>query len=111
MTSNKMIKRIFHSLTSASSDLFRRWGALLILLVLYLAMLGAIYWFFVTREATIGQLILSFLLALAASVLFLIIQTMAARYNHADSRTWTLLGGAARDFWKLLVISLPLVLV
>jgi hypothetical protein len=111
MTSNKVMKRIFHSLTSASSDLYRRWGALLILLVLYLAMLGAIYWFFVTREATIGQLILSFLLALAAPILFLIIQTMAARYNHADSRTWTLLGGAARDFWKLLVISLPLVLV
>jgi hypothetical protein len=106
-----MIKNIFRALTSTSRNLFRRWGALLILLVLYLAMLGAIYWFFVTREATIGQLILSFLLALAAPILFFIIQTMAARYSHENSRAWSLLGGSLRDFWKLLVISLPIILI
>lgn len=106
-----MIKRIFHSFTSAARELFRRWGALLILLVLYLAMLGAIYQFFVTREATVGQLILSLLLALAAPVLFLIVQTMASRYNQGSQRAWALLGGSLRDFWKLLVISLPLILI
>jgi hypothetical protein len=106
-----MIKRIFHPLTSAARELFRRWGTLLILTVLYLVMLGAIYLFFVTREATIGQLILSFLLALAAPILFLVIQTMASRYSHANSRVWALLGGSLRDFWKVLVISLPLVLI
>lgn len=106
-----MIKRIFHSLTSALRELFRRWGALLILLALYLAMLGAIYEFFVTREATVAQLILSLLLALAAPVLFLIIQTMAARYNKGGQRAWALLGGSLRGFWKLLVISLPLIAV
>ena len=105
------MKRIFQAFALASRELFRRWGALLIMIVLYLAMISAIYWFFVTREATIGQLILSFLLALAAPILFLIIQTMAARYNQAKPPLWGLLGGSARDFWKLLVISLPLVLV
>lgn len=106
-----MIKRILNAITSALRELFRRRGALLILVVLYVAMLGAIYWFFVTREATVGQLILSFLLALAAPILFLIIQTMAARYNQESPGTWALLGGSARDFWKLFVISLPLVLI
>jgi len=106
-----MIKTIFHSLTSASRQLLRHWGALLILMVLYLAMLGAIYQFFVTREATVGQLLLSLLLALAAPVLFLIIQTMAARYNQGSQRAWTLLGGSLRDFWKLLVIVAPLILI
>ncbi|MEK6323516.1 MAG: hypothetical protein AABN33_17900 [Acidobacteriota bacterium] len=106
-----MIERIFHALASASRELFRRWGALLILLVLYLGMLGAIYLFFVTREATVGQLLLSLLLALAAPVLFLVIQTMAARYTAGDGRTLPLLGGSLRDFWKLLVISLPLILI
>lgn len=105
-----LLTKILHALVSASHELFRRWGALLILLVLYLAMLGAIYEFFVTREATVGQLILSLLLALAAPVLFLVIQTMAARYNQGSQRTWALLGGSFRDFWKLLVISLPLIL-
>jgi hypothetical protein len=107
----QMLKRIFQSFVSATRELFRRWGALLILIALYFAMLGAIYWFFVTREATIGQLILSFLLALAAPILFLVIQTMAARYNHTNSSAWALLGGALRDFWKLLLISVPVVLV
>ena len=105
------MKRIFHPLTSALRELFRRWGVLLMAVVLYLVMLATIYEFFVTREATIGQLLLSLLLALAAPVLFLVIQTMAARYNQGSQRAWPLLGGSLRDFWKLLVISLPLILV
>jgi hypothetical protein len=106
-----MIKRIFHTLASALRELFRRWGALLILLVLYFAMLFAIYEFIATREATVGQLFLSVLFALAAPVLFLVLQTMAARYNQGSRRAWGLLGGSARDFWRLLVISLPLILI
>ncbi len=106
-----MIKRVFHVFTSAARELFRRWGALLILIVLYLAMLGAIYQFIATREATVGQLLLSVLFALAAPVLFLVIQTMAARYNQGSPRAWTLLGGSLRDFWKLLVIIAPLILI
>ena len=105
------MKRILNAITSASRELFRRWGALLILFLLYLAMLGAIYLFFVSREATIGQLILSLLLALAVPVLFLVIQTMAARYNAGDVRAMKLFGGSLRDFWKLLLISIPLIIV
>jgi len=106
-----MIKRISHALGSSSRELLRRWGSLLVLLALYLAMLGAIYLFFVTREATVGQLALSFALALAAPILFLIIQTMAARYDVGEDRALKLLGGSARDFWKLIVISIPLILI
>jgi hypothetical protein len=106
-----MIKRTFYAFTSAARELFRRWGALLILLVLYLAMLAAVYQFIATREATVGQLFLSVLFALAAPLLFLIIQTMAARYNQGSPRAWALLGGSLRDFWKLLVIIAPLILI
>ena len=74
-------------------------------------MLGAIYLFFVTREATVGQLLLSLMLPIAAPILFLVIQTIAARYNQGSQRAWALLGGSLRDFWKLLVISLPLILI
>lgn len=81
------------------------------MIALHLAMLGAIYMFFVTREATIGQLLLSFLLAIVAPVLFLIIQTMAARYRDDNSDAWRLLANSARYFWKLLVIALPLIVV
>jgi hypothetical protein len=106
-----MMKRIFNALSSATRELFRRWIALLILFLLYLATLGAIYLFFVTREATVGQLILSLLLALAAPVLFLIIQTMAARYGSQGEHAWKLFVGSLRDFWKLLVIAIPLILI
>src|SRR5438309_9134884 len=106
-----MIKRIFNALASAARLLLGDWRALIVLFVLYLAMLGAVYLFFVTREATVGQLILSMLLALAAPVLFLIIQTMAARYSSQGEHAWKLFVGSLRDFWKLLVIAVPLILV
>lgn len=106
-----MIKRMFHALASASRALFCRWRVLIVLFVLYLAMLGAGYQFFVTREATVGQLLLSSLLALAVPVLFLVIQTMAARYNQQNQQPVTLFGRAVRDFWKLLVIAIPLILI
>jgi len=74
-------------------------------------MIGSMYQFIATREATVWQLFLSVLFALAAPVLFLIIQTMAARYNQGSQGAWSLFGGSLRDFWKLLMISLPLVLI
>lgn len=106
-----MIKRILHALASSWRDLLRNWLALIIMFVLYLAMLGAIYLFFVTREATIAQLLLSMLLAIAAPVLFFVIQTMAARYRDEQGHAGRLLETSARDFWKLLVIAVPLILI
>lgn len=106
-----MIKRIFHSLASNSHRLFHNWRVLVVLFVFYLAMIGATYQFFVTREATAGQLFLSALLALAVPVLFLTIQTIAARYSQENQQPASLLGGALRDFWKLLVISIPLIII
>ena len=105
------MKKLLESIISALRELFRKWGALIILLLLYLAMLGATYMFFVTRDATIGLLFLSLLLALVVPLLFLVIQTMTARYNWGSQRAWSLLGGSLRDFWKLLVISLPIILI
>src|SRR3989442_10508289 len=81
-----MINKIFSAIASGSRNLFRNWRVLIILLVLYLAMLGAVYWFIATREATLAQLLLSLLLAVAAPVLFLVIQTIAARHRDSDSR-------------------------
>lgn len=106
-----MIKRISHALASSSRRLFHNSRVLVVLFVFYLAMIGATYQFFVTREATAGQLLLSALLALAVPVLFLTIQTIAARYNEKNQQPAGLLGGALRDFWKLLVISVPLILI
>src|SRR5262249_25465147 len=105
------MKKLVRSLTSASRELFRQWGALIIKLVLYIAMLSSTYWFFVTRESSVGLLLLSLLLAIVVPILFLVIQTMSARYNSGSQSAWSLLGGSLRDFWKLLVISLPVIII
>ncbi|HJZ69275.1 MAG TPA: hypothetical protein VKF81_14220 [Blastocatellia bacterium] len=106
-----MTKKISFAITSSLRKLRHGWRTLIILFVLYLAMLGAVYWFIATREATIAQLLLSLLLVIAAPVLFFVIQTMAARYRDRGEHVWALLGSSLRDFWKLLVIALPLIVI
>ena len=104
-----MIKDVFNAIASAARRLFQNWRALLVLLVLYLAMLGSVYLFFSTREATVAQLLLTLALGIIAPVLWLVIQTMAAWYASED-RAGKLLVRSLADFWKLAIIVLPLVL-
>jgi len=105
-----MIKDVFGALAVATRKLFRNWLALLILLVLYLALLGCFYLFISTREATVGQLLLTVVLGIAAPVLWFVIQGIAARYAGGE-RAGRLLTHSLGSFWKLVLIVLPLVLV
>jgi hypothetical protein len=105
-----MIKQLFSAMTSSSRNLFRNWRALMILVLLYVAMIGAAYLFFATREATLGQLVLTLLVALLAPALFFLIQMTALRLKSPKQRLLSLVGGALRDFWKLFAISLPVIL-
>jgi hypothetical protein len=104
-----MTKEVFNAIGAAIRRLFQSWRALLILLALYLLMLGSVYLFFSTREATVAQLLLTFALGIIAPVLWLVIQTIAVRYASED-RAGKLLAHSLGDFWKLAIIVLPLVL-
>jgi len=105
-----MIKDVFNAIGAATRRLFQSRRALLIMLVLYLAMLGSIYSFFSTREATVAQLLLTFALGIIAPVLWLVIQGMAVRYASED-RGGKLFARALADFWKLAIIVIPVVLI
>lgn len=105
-----MIKDVFNAIGAATRKLFRSWRTLLLLLALYLAMLGSVYLFFSTREATVAQLLLTFALGIVAAVLKLVIQVVAVRYSSED-RAGRLLLRSLADFWKLAIIVLPLFLV
>ena len=105
-----MIKHIFSTIAGSSRELLRNWRALIILLLLYVAMLCAVYLFFATREATVAQLIETFAVGILTPLLFFAIQMMALRYSAPNQRLLSLLGGSLRDSWKLIVISLPLIL-
>ncbi len=106
-----MIKTVFSAISSSARSLFRFWRALIIFFLLYAAMLGAVYLFFAGRETTTAQLLLNVVLALAVPVLFFVLQTMAVRSTNTQGHARTLTAGALRDFWKLLLISLPMIAV
>ncbi|HEX8772799.1 MAG TPA: hypothetical protein VF735_04280 [Pyrinomonadaceae bacterium] len=95
----------------AARRLFGNWRALLVLLALYGAMLSATYFFISGREANLWQVLFTFLLALLVPALFFIIQVIGIRYVEDGFKTKELLSSAMRDFWKLLVVTLPLLLV
>lgn len=95
---------------TAARRLFLNWRALLILLLLYAVMLASLYFFIAVREASVWQVLATFLLAALIPVLFFVIQTIGVRYSERDVRTKDLLRWSVRDFWKLMVATVPLLL-
>ena len=90
--------------------LFGNWRALLSLLLLYAVMLASLYFFISVREASVWQVLATFLLAALVPLIFFVIQRIGVRYVESDVRTKDLLRWSVRDFWKLLVATVPLLL-
>lgn len=93
----------------AARMLFGNWRVLLLLLLLYGALIASLYFFIAVREASVWQVLATFLLAIIAPVLFFIIQTIGVRYVERV-RTRDLLRWSVRDFWKLFVVTVPVLL-
>jgi hypothetical protein len=98
------------SMGRAVGHLFGNWRALVVLLLLYTAMLASLYFFIAVREASLWQVFVTFLLAALVPVLFFIIQVIGVRYVDRGARVGELLRAGVRDFWKLLVVTVPLLL-
>jgi hypothetical protein len=105
-----MVKDIFHSIAAAGQRLFANWAALLISLSMYSALLGSIYLFFTIREATAIQVALNLILPLTAVALFLLIQAMGVSYVRTDVGTAHLMKRLLGDCRRILLVSLPLIL-
>jgi hypothetical protein len=103
-----MIRNVLTAIATATRALLRGWPAGLVMLVLYAALIATVVLFFSTREATLGQVVLSFLLPPFALILFFVLQTMAARFG-VESSVAKLFKGSLRDFWSLVLICIPLV--
>src|SRR5262245_13633723 len=107
-----MIKEIFEAIKTAGRKIFTNWAASLISFLLYGALLGVIYLFFTTREATVLQVLLTILiLPLAAIFLFFVLQAMGLNYVRQEIGPGYLLKRALSDSWKLLLVSIPVLLV
>jgi hypothetical protein len=103
-----MLTETFHSIITAARKVFTNWRAMLLLAIVYASLLAALYFFVAVREASIGQVILTFALAIAAPLLFFVLQSMVA--SQTDEETvGSLLRTSLTSFWKLILISLPLI--
>lgn len=105
-----MLKQTSQSIAAAIRNVFSNWRAVLVAAVVYAALLAAVYTFVVVREASMAQVVLTFVLALAAPLLFFWLQSLIvggiADQNGAP--VGRLLKRSLADVWKIIVVTLPL---
>jgi hypothetical protein len=107
-----MLTETFQSIASAARNISRNWQPMLLIAIVYACLLVVLYFFVSVREASLAQVILTFALAIAAPLLFFILQAMiagAAASETEELTSGTLVRKALNSFWKLLLITLPLI--
>jgi len=104
------MRNVAQAVVKASRRFFGNWRSLIVFIVIYAVLILALYLFFATREATLLQLVLTFVLALVAPVLFFVVQAMGVEYMLDERNTRSLMKQSLRQFWKLILISVPFIL-
>lgn len=104
-----MIRDSLKAIGDAAVGLFRNPLGLLLLCVLYFALLACVYVFYATGVATAGQLVLSGLTALAAPLLFFILQAAVVAFAQPGTGVGAMLRRTPRDFLKVLLLALPII--
>lgn len=103
-----MLTETFQSIAAAARTVFRNWQSMLLIAIVYASLLAVLYFFVIVREATFVQVSLTFASAIVAPLLFFVLQAMIA--SEADKLTAaSLLKKSLTNFWKLILISLPLI--
>jgi hypothetical protein len=103
-----MLTEIFQSIAVAARTVIRNWPATLLIAIVYAALLAVLYFFVVIREATLVQVSLTFASAVVAPLLFFVLQAMVAGETEQTSAA-SLLKRSLASFWKLILITLPLI--
>lgn len=94
---------------TSTRELIGNWRAMAVLATIYALLLATLYLLVSTREASIFQVVLTLVLAIAAPVLFFVLQAVSANYP-LEMHTASLIQRSLKDFGKLVVVSLPLIL-
>jgi hypothetical protein len=106
-----MIKNAINGMKTAARCLFSDWHMAAVFAGLYATLLAALHLFVTTREARIWHVLLTLALALVVPVLFFVLQAMSVYYTENGAVVpGNLLRRSFRNFWKLLLVSLPLIL-
>lgn len=109
-----MLFDTLQSIKLATRNVFSNWRAILPFAVVYLSLLAVLYSFVVIREANLFQVTMTFALAIVAPLLFFVLQAMIANASAEESgelRFGPLVKRSLGSFWKLIVITLPLIAV
>src|SRR5919206_5214913 len=106
-----MTKNVLAALGASIRALLGHIPALVVLGVLYALFIGACYFFITTREATTVQVLFTFVFAVAIPVLFFALQAGCAAFAVGADTPGATLRAAGKNFWKVLLITLPLVVV
>jgi hypothetical protein len=113
-----MLTETFRSIARAARNLFKNWQALLLIAVVYAALLAVLYLFVWVKEATYAQVSLTFASAVAVPLLFFVLQAMIASGGAREPEIVAqpqqesagfVLKKSLSNFWKLLLITLPLI--
>lgn len=103
-----MLTETLQSIAAAVRTVFRNWQSTVLIAAVYAAFLAVLYSFVIIREATFAQVSLTFASAIVAPLLFFVLQAMIA--GAADELTVaSLLKRSLTSFWKLILVTLPLV--
>ena len=106
MSFSESIKAIFSALRSLVTN--RR--TLMMLLATYAALIGVLYQFVSTREATVFQLLWTLILVLLAPLFFFALQALSVNLA-SDAAAGSFVRTTLADSLKLGVVTLPLVVV
>lgn len=105
-----MLTEALHSIATATRTVFKSWQSMLLIAIVYAALLAALYAFIAVREASVAQVVATFALAVAAPLLFFILQSMIMRSAGTNTaEVGSLLKASLASFWKLILITLPLI--
>jgi hypothetical protein len=103
-----MLTETFRTMAAATRNTLRNWPNMLLVAIVYAALLAVLYFFVIVREATVMQITLTFASGILAPLLFFVLQTMVA--NETDSLpVGTLLRKSLAEFWKVILVTLPLI--
>jgi hypothetical protein len=103
-----MLNETFKSIAAAARSVFKNWRSMLLIAIVYAVLLAVLYFFVVTREATFVQVTLTFASAIIAPLLFFVLQAMIAS-EAGDESAASLLRKSLTSFWKLILVTLPLI--
>lgn len=97
------------AIITTTRELIGNWRVMVVLATIYALLLATLYLLVSTREASIFQVVLTLLLAIAAPVLFFVLQAVSANYP-LEMNTASLVQRSLKDFGKLVLVSLPVIL-